>query len=886
MSLNPGQKLGSYEIEEKIGAGGMGEVYRARDPRLERTVAIKVLPERTADSSDIKERFQREAKAISSLNHPNICTLFDVGEEDGLDYLVMELLEGETLAERLTKGPIATGELLKLAIQVADALDSAHRQGLIHRDLKPGNVMITRDGAKLLDFGLAKLTVAETDPESLSGLTLTAPLTVDGSIIGTMQYMAPEQLEGKEADARSDLFAFGALLYEMATGKRPFDGTSQASLIASVLKEEPPAVTTIQPMIPPMLDQAISQCLQKDPDNRWQTAGDLKRALLWVSEGGSQIGLPAPVAKKRKTREMGLGIVAVVLALAVAGLGFMTWQNGRVEIPVIQTNVMLEDMAVLDNMGGGAVVISPDGSKLAWVARDSMGAQRRLWVRRLDALTTLPLPGTEGAQFPFWSPDSRYLAFFAEGKLKKILATGGPALTLCDAAVGRSGAWNATGDILFTPTAEEVLHRVSSAGGEAEAVTVRDSTSEDFTHRWATFLPNGRDFLFFARTGGGSGSEKDAICVGSLDKPDVERLIPAKSNPLYAEGKILFVRDGILLAQDFDPDSWEVGEDAVPVAENVSYLSAWSKGVFSIDSRGNLVYRQGIVSSGSQVRQYDLEGNLLRDVGDLVLQYSATPSHDGTRAALNIQDQAQNNSDIWIHDLRRNIRTRLTFHEWADVSPVWSPDDSQIAWASRHPERPGIYVKASDGAGEERLVYETNNTIFIRDWSPDGKYLVGTENRDSATIVVIPLHEGEEPFTFMDTPANEYQPQFSPDGRWLAFGSDETEKEQVYVAAFPQQGAKWQVSTQDGDRPCWSPDGAVIYYLDNTDFITAAEVDGSGDAFRIGAVRPLFEIRAFRPGPIYDVMPDGSSFLINERLTDMDMSRMILVQNWPGVLMR
>jgi Tol biopolymer transport system component len=886
MSLNPGQKLGSYEIEEQIGAGGMGEVYRARDPRLERTVAIKVLPERTADSADLKERFQREARAISSLSHPNICILHDVGEQDGRDYLVMEYLEGETLAERLTTGPVGTPEMMRIAIQIADALDSAHRQGLVHRDLKPGNVMITRDGAKLLDFGLAKLTIADTPPESFSALTLTAPLTTEGALVGTMHYMAPEQLEGKEADARSDIFAFGALLYEMATGKRPFDGASQASLIASVLKEEPPSVTTIQPMIPPLLEQAISQCLMKDPDQRWQTAGDLKRTLRWVSEGGSQIGTPAPVVARRKHRELVLGIVAAVLAVASAGLGYATWRSSQVEEPLIQTNVMLEDGSLLDDLGGGSVVISPDGTTLAWVARDSMAGEPRLWVRRLDALSTLPLPGTEDAMFPFWSPDSRYLAFFAGGKLKKVLATGGPTLTLCPAENGRSGAWNEDGDILFTPTQADVLHRVSAAGGEAVPISVRDTTSADFTHRWATFLPSGRDYLFFARTGGGGGSELDAICVASLDRPEVKRLIRAKSNPLYHDGKILFVRDGVLMAQDFDPGSWEVGEDAVPVAERVSYLASWSKGVFSIDGRGTLVYRQGEISAGSMIRQYDLEGKLLREFDEQTIHYSVRISHDGTRAVLNINDQSQLNIDLWVLDLRRNIRNRLTFHESRDVSPAWSPDDSLIAWASSHPERPGVYVKAANGAGEERLVYPTSNQIFVTDWSPDGKYLCAVESRDSRDLVIIPLGPDEEPFTFMATAAGEYDGRFSPDGRWLAFGSDESGKEEVYVAAFPQRGGKWQVSLREGDRPRWKQDGSVLYYLDNTDKINEAEVDGSGSAFKVGAVRPLFEVQGARPGSIYEVFPDGSGFLVNERMTELDMSRLVLVQNWTRALIR
>jgi len=886
MSLTPGQKLGSYEIQDKIGAGGMGEVYRARDPRLDRTVAIKVLPEHTATSADLRERFQREAKAISSLNHPNICILYDVGEQDGVSYLVMEHLEGETLAVRLARGPLPLGEMMRVAVQIADALDSAHRKGLVHRDLKPGNVMFTRDGAKLLDFGLAKMAMTDNDPESFSSLTLTSPLTAQGTIIGTMHYMSPEQLEGREADARSDIFAFGALLYEMATGKRPFEGTSQASLIASVLKEEPPSVTTIQPMLPPLLEQTIRQCLMKDPDQRWQTAGDLKRALLWVSEGGSQIGTPVAVARGRKRRELVLGVAVAVLAAAVAALGFTTWKQAQVRPRVVQSNILLEPGTALDNLAGGSVVISPDGKALVWAARDSLSSEPRLWVRRLDALATLPLPDTEGASFPFWSPDSRYIAFFAEGKLKKILASGGPTLTLCPAPSGRGGTWNAEGDILFTPVQDDVIHRVSAAGGEATAVTVRDTVAADYNHRWPVFLPDGRDFLYFARTDNSGGGEKDAICVASLDRPDVKRLIMCRSNPAFADGRILFVRDNVLMAQAFDPDSWKLGPDAVPVAEEVSHVENWSKGVFAVSDNGVLTYRQGSVSSGSQLRLYDLAGRHLRDFDDVVIHYSAMVSHDGTRAALNIFDQGQSNVDIWILDLRRNIRSRLTFGEAPDLAPIWSPDDTRIAYFSGEPGAAGVYIKPANGAGEAELLYRSDKTLYVRDWSRDGRYICGAIQGDSQDIIIIPTDGQEEPWTFMSTSAGEWDPSFSPDGRWLAFVSDETSKEEVYVAPFPGPGGKWQVSSREGDRPHWSPDGAAIIYLDNGDRLNEAEIMVDGNAVQVGAVRPLFEVTAFRPGTVFDLMPDGQAVLINERLSEMDMSRVVLVQNWEQTLER
>jgi len=882
MSLSPGQKLGSYEIVSQAGAGGMGEVYQARDPRLDRTVAIKVLPERVADSTDLRERFNREAKAISSLNHPNICILHDIGHEEDRDFLVMEYLEGETLADRLTSGAIPINETLKIAIQIADALDSAHRQGLVHRDLKPGNVMLTRDGAKLLDFGLAKLTIDEGKPDSLSGLTLTTPLTMDGTLIGTMQYMSPEQLEGKEADARSDIFAFGALLYEMATGKRPFEGTSQASLIASVLKEEPAAVSVMQPMVPPMLDQAISQCLEKDADNRWQTAGDLKRALMWVQNGGSQVGIPAPVVKKKRTRErVQWGLIAA-LFLVAAALGGFFWKSTQVEVPVIRTAIPLPHKAVLATIAGGSMEISPDGTKVAFVARDSVGGELKLWVRPINAMTSLPLPGTEGAQFPFWSHDSRYLAYFADNKLMKVLATGGPTLTISSAQSGRGGTWNQEDLILFTPTYEDVIYRVPAAGGEAVAVTVLDSTMGDYTHRWAHFLPNGRDFLFFARTQGDGGGEKDAICVASLDKPGFQRIISAKSNPIFAENRVLYVRDGVLMAHPFDAGKLELNGDAVPLTEGVAYVRGWSHGVFSASNNGRLVFREGQVSSGAQLTIFDLEGDVMEVLGVQEAQTSFAVSHDNTRVAVSIMDQTTTNMDIWIWDLDRGIRNRLTFDSGLDLTPVWSPDDSLIAYTSRREENPGLYIKAANGAGNERLVWPVEHNILVRDWSSDGRYIAcSSMTPQGPDIMIIPLDPDQEPFAFMQTiNFGEWDPVFSPDGRWLAFSSDESTEEQVYVAPFPGPGGKWQVSVDQGDRPAWTPDGRTIFYLDNEDRINSADVETSGAALNIGQVKMRFSVNGQRPSNVFCLMDGGQRVMVNQAPLGGDASLVVLVQNW------
>ena len=886
MALQPGQKLSHYEIVAAIGAGGMGEIYKATDTRLERTVAIKVMPDTITISEDLRARFQREAKAISSLNHPNICTLYDVGHTDGIDFLVMELLEGESVAERLKKGPLPTAETLRVGIQVADALDAAHRQGLIHRDLKPGNVMLTRDGAKVLDFGLAKVNSSGSgDSAPQATMTMTTPLTMEGTILGTMQYMAPESLEGTEADARSDIFAFGALLYEMATGQPAFEGKSHASLIASILKETPAPVSQLQPLAPPMLEQVIDQCLAKDPDQRWQTAGDLKRALQWIVDGGSQAGVPAPVSRRRKRRETVLMATVGVLALVAIFLGYTAWRAGQREVRVVRSNIQLAEGTELWGMAGGMAELSPRGDILAYVARDSTGDNPKLWVRALDSLTGLPLPGTDYATFPFWSPDGRYIAFFAEGKLKKILATGGPTLTLCDAANGRGGSWNADNVIIFTPTSTDVIHRVPAAGGKPVTVTVRDTTYQDYTHRWARFLPDGRSFLYFARTESDGGGEQDAICIGSLDSPETIRLIRAKSNAVYADGQVFFVRERTLMALPFDPGARSATGDAVPVAERVSTMPNWSRGIFTVAESGLLVYREGDVSAGSQLEIMGLDGSPQRRVGPAVTQYNVRVSPDGKRLAVDNEDLASANVDIWIWDLEREIRTRLTFDEAVDRNPIWSPDGSQIAYFSIRSNGKGLYVKATDGTGEARQILTTEGRLFPTSWSPDGKYITGFEMKAGTTDIWVVRADGStEPENFLAGHLGEWDPAFSPDGRWLAFSSDETGREEVYVTPFPGPGGKWQVSTNEGDRPRWSADGMHIYYLDNDDHLNVAEVDGSGAAFNVGKVRQLFELNPSRPGCIYDLFGDGERMVVNHRLGMDQMTRLVLVQNWPEEL--
>jgi eukaryotic-like serine/threonine-protein kinase len=885
VSLTTGQKLGPYEIIAPAGAGGMGEIYKAKDTRLDRIVAIKVLPSVTAGSADLRARFEREARAISSLSHPNICTLHDIGHQDGIDFLVLEYLEGESLAERLRKGAMPTEELLRIAIQIADALDKAHKQGLVHRDVKPGNVMLTKSGAKLLDFGLAKLQIASGIVEGVTGITQTTPLTGQGTILGTIQYMAPEQLEGIEADGRSDIFAFGAMLYEMATGQKAFSGNSQASLIASILKEEPRAISELQPMTPPMLERAIKQCLSKDPDQRWHSAGDLKRALQWASEGGSQVGIPATLSRRRKSREWVLIGVSAMSLLLAGYFGMSYFIQSLVKPHVVRSTIIDPGTASFNNQNFTQFAISPDGQSLAYIAQDTGTFSQNLWVRPLRSYVAMKLPGTEGAAMPFWSPDSRYVAYFANGKIKKILATSGPSLLITDSArVPRGGSWGKNDIILFTPNMDGVIYKVSAAGGKAEPFTVLDSLYPDYTHRWASFLPNGNDFLFFARVDGGNGGPEDAICIGSLDSKEVKRLVKTKSNAVYADGHILYAIDGVLMAQPFNLSTLFFTSDAVPIVDDITYTTNWSLAEFSVSPEGSLVYRNQKNLMGSQLLVMDRTGTVMDSIGPSEKQYSPFLSPDEKRLAIDITNQQSTSTNIWTYDLVTKIRTRLTFTTDGDLTPQWSPDGQRIAYFhGGGDKKEGIYTVSVSGVDTGIWISEMRPGLRATDWTADGKFIIAhaLDSKTEMDIWVIPADGSSPPFAYLQSEFAELQGRVSPDGRWMAYSSTESGKEEVYVSQFPKPLGKWQVSNHEGDRPRWSRDGKKIFYTDNSDFICEADVNPSGIAFEVGQIRQLFRINGARPGLIYDVFGNGERFVVNQN-PEVGESRtyLNLVQNW------
>jgi Tol biopolymer transport system component/predicted Ser/Thr protein kinase len=877
MAIEVGARLGPYEIEEAIGAGGMGEVYRARDTRLERSVAIKVLAPHLAERPEHRQRLEREAKAISSLSHPHICPLYDVGHEDGVDYLVMEYIEGETLADRLARGPLPIEDVLRFGIQIADALEKAHKQGIVHRDLKPGNIMLTGDGSKLLDFGLARADAGNEDEGDLTvSPTVSKPLTAAGTVIGTYQYMAPEQLEGKTADSRTDIFALGAVLYEMASGRRAFTADTQASLIGAIMHEQPQPVSTVQPMIPPAFDRVIQSCFAKDPEERWQTAHDVKLQLQWIEEGGSVVGLPAPVAARRKSRER-LAWSSFAVALLVAGLfavGFLQ----RAPAPLLQTRFEIAPPAELGRLGSPR--ISPDGRYLAFRGVDSNG-DSQLWLRPMDSIEARPLAGTEGAKGdarPIWSPDSRYIAFFVGDKLKKVPVAGGPAQTICDAD-GADGSWSVGGEIVYDGEATAPLMRVSAAGGIAKPEVSLEDLEDVSALGWPEFLPDGEQFIFLAD----QTEENTRVMIRSLGSDDERFLMTSDSRVQYVEpGYLIYVLNGMLVAHPFDAGSGDLTGDPIPLADSIG-VSAVGLADFSASNNGTLAYRAG-QTGARKLLWRDRAGRELGQVGQPAEYRTTSFSPDGQRVVVGIVEPDGGNIDLWIHDLERGVASRFTFDAGVDSTPLWSPDGSRIVFSSSRGEgRDAIYSKAASGAGAAELLLQAEEDIYPGDWSRDGGVLAfmryGSET--GWDIWALPVDGSSEPFPILQSEFAEVRPGFSPDGRWLVYNSNESGDMEVYVTQFPGPGGKWQVSTAGGTEPCWSADGSEIFYLDSSQNLVTVPISTAA-TFRAGMPETLFEAGLF---PLvmrnrYSATDDGQRFLMLSPISGESVRPISVVLNW------
>lgn len=879
VSFAPGVRLGAYEVVALIGAGGMGEVYRARDCKLNRAVALKVLPEAFALDLDRLVRFKREARALASLNHPNIATIYGLEESGGVHALVLELVEGETLADRIAKGPISLDGALPIAKQIAEALEAAHENGIIHRDLKPANVKLRSDGTvKLLDFGLAKAIDAAsgrlrlqqdlTESPTITGPAMTAGV---GALLGTAAYMAPEQARGKAVDKRADIWAFGCVLYETLTGQRPFTGQTISETLAAVMNSEPDW-TALLPDIPPTVRIVLRRCLEKDPSQRLRDAGDVRLAL----EGGFDIPVAATAAAASTRgwrRERMAWVVAVLLVAGVAA---------GLAVSYLQTPPAAPEMRVEINTPPTSdpisFTISPDGRRLVFVAtRDE---QPHLWLRPLDAVTAEPLAGTEGASYPFWSPDSRSVAFFAGGKLKRLDIGSGLPQTLADAPVGLGGTWSAQGIILFAWGAGP-LYRVAASGGDAAAVTTID-TSRHFSHGFPQFLPGGRRFLFFAR----GIRDAQGIYLSSLDSPGVTRLTAAESAGTYLPaGWLLFVRQGTLVARRFDLSRGELIGDPVLVADPVGFDGVFLVGAFSASPAGLIGYRAN-AASRRQLTWFDRGGKILGTVGAPDANGLLNPelSPDGRRVA--VDRAVEGNVDVWVLDSGRS--TRLTFDPGVDHLPIWSPDGSRLVFDSSRKGPHHLYEKASSGAESEALLLETTQSKGASDWSSDGRFvLYSSVNPNRAyDLWVLPIEGERKPRVFLDTRADEREGQFSPDGRWVAYTSNESGQYQIYVRPFPGPGGQWQVSTAGGAYPRWKPDGKELYYIAPDGSLMSASIVATG-----GTLDPATPTRLFQPRvastpltrPQYDVSLDGR-FLVNVTTEATTASPITVIVNWAARL--
>ncbi|HEY3204492.1 MAG TPA: protein kinase, partial [Thermoanaerobaculia bacterium] len=837
-------------------------------------VAIKVLPAHLSSSPELRQRFEREAKTISQISHPHICALYDVNREGETEYLVMEYLEGETLAGRLAKGPLPAEQLLRYGIEIADAMDKAHRQGIVHRDLKPGNVMLTKSGVKLLDFGLAKFQPGAR--EVVSGVSRLAteaqasqPLTERGTVLGTFQYMAPEQLEGGEADVRSDIFAFGAVLYEMATGQKAFSGKSQASLIGSILRDDPPAISEIAPMTPPALDRVVKTCLAKDPEDRFQTAHDVKLQLQWIAEGGSQAGLPAPVASRRRNREKLAWSAAAAALLAAVALGYGFWKRGpkpprsyRFEVPVPA------DVTTVD-----APRISPDGRILAFDAVDSSG-KNRIWVRPLNALQAHPLTGTEGTKRVFWSPDSRFLAFIADGKLQKIDVNGGPPQKICDAPTGADGTWSPQGVILFDGTGPDPIQRVPASGGVPIAIVRLDPKRKERQIGWPEFLPDGRHFLYMAAA---DRPEDSVYRIASLDSKENRPFAPAQSLITYVEpGYLLYLRDKTLVAQPFDAKALKTTGEPVPIAEHIG-TDAVGLARFSVSREGTLVYRTG--DAGNRMVWVDRGGKELETLGDPAEHHDPSLSPDGARLAFDSVDSRSGKTDLWIRDLSRGVSSRFTFGAGDSFAPSWSPDGRRIAFSNKV----DLFEKPADGQGAETPLVKSDELKIVSDWSRDGRYIafVNRSPQTNFDIWILPTFGDRKAFPWLKTSFNENWPVFTPDGRFLAYQSNESGRQEIYVQSFPGPGGKWQISNAGGTEPHWRDDGKELYYRSADQKITAVDIR-AGDTFEAGVPKPLFPVHLETGLARNRYLPsrDGQRFLLVATPSRDAMTPTTVVLNW------
>lgn len=908
-----GTTLSHFKITAKLGEGGMGEVYLAEDTKLGREVAIKVLPEAVASDPERLARFEREAKVLASLNHPNIAAIysFESAEREGkslspqaptplgptIHFLVMELVEGEDLKERIERGPIAIEEAMPIGLQISQALEAAHENGIIHRDLKPANIKVTPGGqVKVLDFGLAKALDPETgtgtdrdsiqSPLSMSP-TLTAQMTQAGVLLGTAAYMSPEQAAGEPADRRADIWAFGVVMAEMLTGRQQFAGKTASHVLAAVLKEEPnwdllPANT------PARVLDLLQHCLRKEPTQRLQAIGDARILIqdylddptLFEASKGAPASAPVSAWKQVLPWAL-LGLTAVAL-LAV-------WLLSRSEpaspTPVLRAAILPPEEGVfyLSAWNPGPVAVSPDGTKLAFSVQDESGTVR-LYVQALDTGAAEALPETESAAYPFWSPDSRWLGFFTDvdQTLKKIDTVGGPPVTVCAAENGKGGTWNRDGEILFAPRADTPIHKVAAAGGEPVVVTEIESGIHN-SHRHPRFLPDGRHFLYLAR---GPTEEESALMLGSLEDPVSRELLRTPTNAQYSAGWLLFSRGSTLMAQRFDPDRLELTGEATPLVEGILTVSGAALGIFSTSDSGLLAYNTGVLNPEVPLEWRDRSGNVLNTVGEPANFGPIALSPDGKQVISDIFDPG-GLSNLWLTDVETGLRSRFTFETMSNFGLDWSANGDSVIFSALHNNRFVINRKAVGGVGDTELLVDRAEDTILCSVSPDERSVLihQTLPGTSRDLMLLNLSEGGESKPFRQTEADERCGSFSPDGRWVAYSSNESGRYEVYVAPFPEAGRRWQVSQESGLFPQWRSDGREIVFTQQNGQLMAAEIAFGSESLQPGKLQPLFQIQPPRPdGTSFALAPDGEKLLVWSNKQRNSETVVNLVVNWPAEL--
>jgi serine/threonine protein kinase len=898
MPLSSGTRLGPYEIIGPLGAGGMGEVYRARDTKLQRDVAVKALPDASSMDAERIARFEREAQILAGLNHPHIAAIYgleEAGHPGSSRYLILELVEGGTLADRLMRGPLPPGETLLIARQLADALHAAHDKGIIHRDLKPANIALTSNGeAKILDFGLAKALADDSNSPTV-GLAATDA----GLILGTAAYMSPEQARGQKLDKRSDIWSFGCVLYEALTGHHPFRGETLSDTVAAILGRDPDW-STLPADTPPRLASLLRRCLQKDPRARLHDIADARIEIDDVlTHPADSPRATAPAVQRHVMRDRGGWIVA-----AICMIGSIVALSLAVQRPSADpagAQLFRASIALPDNLRlwssedpAGRFALSPDGRRLVIVAADQAG-EPMLWVRPLDQQLAQPLAGTRGASYPFWSADSQFIAFAdrSVGQLKRVDIIGGQPSTLGQMTFMGPGAWNRDNVILYTPRGNSPLSRISASGGTPSEVTKLDAPHGDVQHSYPSFLPDGRHFLYSALgslTGGAT--DLRGIYVASLDSKEAPTLLVERGAlAAYANGYLIFLREGTLMAQPFDPDRLQLTGDARPLAERVhtgGRSGGSVAGAYTVSATGLLAYQNSVVVR-SQLAWFDRNGRPIASLGDAADYAEVVLSPDGSRAAVSVLDATSSTYDLWIYDVARGVRQRFTSDSGDDFAPVWSPSGDRIIFSAARSGSINLYEKAAGGSGTETVLKTPGVTVgkFGSSWSSNGRHLLfiaGARVIAQSDLWILPLEGGGKPFPFVETPFIDSQTRFSPDGRWIAYVSNETGRNEVYVKPFPGPGDKRLVSVNGGGWPQWSRDGRELFFIGPDSMMRSAAINGEGSEFRVGEIHTLFPVR-LRPrvrldAYPYDVSRDGQRFLINTFVDEPTSALITLVANW------